>query len=891
MNKKIEIALLLLLAMIMIAGNAGANGISGKNRVWNTIGPLTDAPLSFESFDENLYVGGWMFDVNGGDSDGFGAWDGNKWLDWVSGLDMGQAVLKVFDGNLYVGGQTLDMNGIANCDYFCVWNGKNWFSIGPLNGEVLALEVFNNKLYVGGAFQDANGDADSNHITVWNGTTWETIGKLNNEVHALKVYDGNLYVGGDFTDANDLDSNRIVAWDGTNWNYVADLNSRVDAFEVYNNKLYVGGYFSNILGADNIAAWDETNWYSIGSLNNNVYALIAYNEKLYIGGRFTNADSISTADRIVAWNGSEMESIGALNNDVLALHVYNGNLYVGGNFTDANNIGDADFLATYFEGYLKVQFWDENSKTKIAPTTLSLNDVNILGYMGVDGNLSIHLSLLVNGYYTIKAQSANYSEREWTVLIDTANIYDYNFALLPTVLGRDVPFEFYKPDALTRVASTLVSVWNTDGNYISSIISTNALGQVSYFLNAQDENYRFVFSYGGTNYDYGETLVTVKIPKDEQTLALINPWNLTVDGITFWDFNGLTTDKDVYVFSDLYGYHYFDVNATNYFERSYALRFKGGVATYTLQPYLVSPTTGLNVAFFFVNDLTGAALGDVTMILKKNIPGEGFVQVESVESDDAGKVVISAVYNNRYTAFFYYDGTLIKTNDYLMNASTYTVALVLWGIEYKDPTRSGVYTKFISSPVITYTTDYNLQAKLYADFAGVNHINTFATYNGATIVSSSQDVNANQIGSTDLNAIIIVSGLDSTSSITIIWTIEATLSDGNTVVSTESYTFRITGSAAERSDFLHTMSVDVPKDLGCPVGSPCPVLIIISLFVALVVVAMLSTTIHVDFTSLSVIAVAVLGFFVMVNWVPFGLWIVLCLAAGVTTIASRRVLK
>jgi hypothetical protein len=227
----------------------------------------------------------------------------------------------------------------------------------------------------------------------------------------------------------------------------------------------------------------------------------------------------------------------------------------------------------------------------------------------------------------------------------------------------------------------------------------------------------------------------------------------------------------------------------------------------------------------------------------------------------------------------------------LMNASTYTVALVLWGIEYKDPTRSGVYTKFTAPYIITYTTDYNIQAKLYADFAGVTHVNTFAKYNGATIASYSKDLNANTIGSTDLNALITVSGLDYNSSITIVWTIEATLSDGNTVVTSQSYTFRITGSAAERNDFLHTMSVDVPADLGCPVGSPCPVLIIISLFVALVIVAMLSTTIHVDFTSLSVIAVAVLAFFMMVNWVPFGLWIILCFAAGVTTIASRRVLK
>jgi hypothetical protein len=542
---------------------------------------------------------------------------------------------------------------------------------------------------------------------------------------------------------------------------------------------------------------------------------------------------------------------------------------------------------------LTIQFYDENTELYMAPTTLTLNGTDVLGYMDENGYFAIALENLSTGYYTIKASKAGYTEREWTIYVTAlfGHYQFYKFALLPTSMGRDVPFEFYLPDTITQVATTLVTVRNKDGNFISSIISSNALGQVQFFLNAQDENYEFDFNYASTLYAYGETLVTVKIPKDEQTLALINPWNLTVDGITFWDFNGLTTDKNVYVFSDLYGYHYFDVNAENYFERSYALRFKGGVATYVLQPYLVNQTTGLNVAFYFVNDLTGAALGDVTMILKKNIPGEGFVTVESVESDDAGKVVISAVYNNRYTAFFYYNGTLIKTNDYLMNSSTYTVALVLWGITYHDPTRSGVYVTFTAPYIVTYTTDYNIQGKLYADFAGVSHVNTFAKYNGTTIASFSKDLNANAIGSTDLNALIIVSGLDYNTSITIIWTIEATLSDGNTIVSSQAYTFRITGSTAARNDFLTVMSVQVPASLGCPVGSPCPILIIISLFVALACVGLLSTTIHVDFTSLSIIAVAVLGFFVMTNWVPFGLWIILCLAAGLTTIASRRVLK
>jgi hypothetical protein len=231
------------------------------------------------------------------------------------------------------------------------------------------------------------------------------------------------------------------------------------------------------------------------------------------------------------------------------------------------------------------------------------------------------------------------------------------------------------------------------------------------------------------------------------------------------------------------------------------------------------------------------------------------------------------------------------TKDYLMNASTYTVSLVLWNINYQDPTRSGVYTKFISPSIATYSSDYNLQAKVYADFGKVTHINTYARYNGATINASSIDVNANTIGSTDLNALIIVSGLDPNSPITITWIIETTLSDGNIVVTNQTYTFRITGSPAQRNDFLYTMRSEVPRDLGCPAGEPCPILIIVSLFIAMIVVGLLSTTIHVDFTSLSIIAVAVLGFFVMTNWIPFGLWIILCLAAGLTTIASRRVLK
>jgi len=867
---------------------------------WSSIVGLNGDVKRFATYNGKLYVGGYTFtDGNGiSGANNIIEFDGTNWHS-IGGLNDYVSAFAVYNNELYIGGDFEDANSIVNTNMLTVWNGSSWRSIGGFNSTVFSLATYHNELYVGGNFLDGNSIKDANNIIVWNGTKWRSIGAFDEYVYSMTVYNDELYVGGAFIDGNgisDCDGVCVFSGDTNTWHSVGGLNDEVSSLAVYNGELYVSGYFddgNSISDCDYLCVFngDTNTWRSIGPLNGEIESFATYNGELFIGGSVEDINGILSADYVAVWNGdtNTWRSIGALDNPVRSLEVYNNKLYVGGEFHDARGIADADHIVTYLESYcprLSVQFWDENSQTKLNPTTLTLNGTNITSYLNGTGKIELSTGYLSNGYYTINASDATHSEREWTFLLNTSVGYDTNFALLPTSMGGAVPFEFYKPDALTRVASTLVAVWNTDGNYISSIISTNALGQVSYFLNAQDENYRFDFNYAGTLYAYGETLVTVKIPKDEQTLNDINPWNLRIEGVSNWTFSGLTTDQNIYVFSDVYGYHYFDVNAPGFFERYYAVRFKGGVETYTLQPYLVSLYTGMLSTVRVVSPVNQVAVSGVEIKLYRTLSSGIKANVETVVTDSKGEALIAGIINYTYEAEVYYDGEKIGTFDITITSS-------LWVITYNPATiptlPSGAIVSVNFSPgsgqldanTVSLTQSiYISNATISSVVIFLNDGNVDANLHVDTFVGPTTSFSNTAVIATDL------SGWDANKTLTV--TIQILFSDGNVMVRKTSYAKYDAGQLA--SQYLALWKTGIRPMIGCPANGVCGMLIFLAcVFTMLVCGALIASTPLRDPAGISGMGALILGFFVYLEWIPLFWYVLICVMIVGFMISKWRV--
>jgi len=552
------------------------------------------------------------------------------------------------------------------------------------------------------------------------------------------------------------------------------------------------------------------------------------------------------------------------------------------NFDDLNRTecNDVNVL-----GKIAIQFWDENTDTKLAPTTLTINDVNYLANLSADGYLDINLSSFSTGTYTIKASTSTYSLREWVIDLNQESFYDENYGLLVTTLGQAVEFQIYLPDKTTLVTNSLIEMSLTDNNFISGIKSTGGTGKVSFFVNPNDANYLMSFTFAGIDYNYDETLVTIEIPKDEVSLALISPFDVGIGGLATQDYNGLTGAKTVQLFSETIDFHVIDVNASGYVPRSYAIRFSGGEDTYSLQPYLLKTGDASIIEYTTISDADLTALGFVNLIMKKNISGVGLVTVESGTTDSAGKALFSAESNEEYIMLVYYDDILIATQTYNMTETSYFISINLVSIDFTNPTRSGVYATFDPSEGVVYhASPFIINATVHSDLGSISKINVAVWHFDRNVYQSTLTTGV----SNGIGIPISLETDDLNIGYPLVLNVWVTLTDGNVLLLRKTYSFF---DADDKGDDLLITTILVRGDFGCPIDTtqPCPALIMISLFITLVLVAGLSMTFTTDFAPLSGFAIVILGFFVIANWVPVSLWVIMALAGVLVMAVSRRV--
>jgi len=782
-----------------------------------------------------------------------------------------------FDNNADFDCDNADFSDSTNCTY--LWD--SWKMLSQTSDGTKYLDL---NTYV------ANGVYDENVISS-QGFTY------NNEPN----YDSNI-INGLVTGILDEDNGTTTVTITANSN-------------IYTNNVTVAGYAWDENGSS-IASTQNLN-YSTGTYGDRNYALtVTYNYD-YNADTFTDTNSIvlhiqtypqdvnftwdpiaPAADANVSYygtaSGSEImrwnygfTSPDANVYDQNASHIYTSaglktTCLTVQNWDDLNRTTCWDLNVN---GHFKIQFWDENSDVKVAPTTLTFNDVNYLSKLDVNGLIEFDLNDWITGSYTINAGLTDYTTRNWTIDLNSETAYDENYGLLKTSWGNNIEFQMYLTDESTLVTNTRITASLTDYNFISGIVATDSSGKVNFFLNPNDENYQFAFTYAGTDYTYIETVVTVKIPRDEETNLDVNGYDIHVGGLATQDYNGLFTDKTLHLFSDTTDFHFLDINSSGYIERSYSLQFKGGTAAYTLQPYLISESSGYVVHFHTLDDYAGSGLGGILLVLKKSISGEGLVTVESIESDSAGKATLSAIAGDLYTLLYYSEGILIATHNYRLSETEYWVAINLWNIDYSSPTRRGVYATFNPAfSAIRHSSPFSITTTIYSEWGEISSIHEVIWHYDRNLVNTTTSGAAIAYGTT-LSHSFNPTDLNAGSSIMCKYTI--TLTDGNIIFLTKSYTFIESGSSG---DIITTMQIDMREAFACSTNSdPCAPLILIALFVAVAIAAGLGTMARVDLSGMSIIICGVLGMFVIMNWVPFGLWVIMVLAAIVVYMSRKRV--
>ena len=311
-----------------------------------------------------------------------------------------------------------------------------------------------------------------------------------------------------------------------------------------------------------------------------------------------------------------------------------------------------------FPNSLELHVIDENTSVPVSTATATFNGEEYS--LDSNGYASLNFDSLSNGVYTMSiTEDGNYGTRYWDVNYQG---YDTNITvyLLKDANGQSINFRFFDTDTTTILPNVPIEAWY--GPYLAGKATTDSSGDLSFFLHP-DRNYHFVaFKGDGTTVRYNKVLLTVKLPKDEDTLVQLSPFDLSQRGIGSTNWSAQANDISFYVFSNTLEYYYFDVNAGfSYSNRSYALRIRGNPVTYSLQPYLAKRDESGDFIFSVKNSTTLASIEGVRIVIKKVIPGEGTVTIEEIETDSAGTATISLIFGIEYAVYFYYNDLLVHT--------------------------------------------------------------------------------------------------------------------------------------------------------------------------------------------------------------------------------------
>jgi hypothetical protein len=278
----------------------------GNDYTWHNTGDsIVQQILAITRYNNEIYVGGAIFQLNGQPVSGLIKWNGTSWTDVGGNLDGNIWNLKVIGNDLYVMGQYKQIGNIS-ANSIARYDGTNWYDVYNFPGNensdycyVNDMAFYNGDLYVGGNFYRY---ADSLFcLAVYKNNQWQRVGQNNylrgsfNGVTRLKEYKGELIASGPFLKNEGNVCHNIQKWDGNNWSClgtgVKDWNNTYNGMTqihdmiIYKDTIYVLGsfFYAGNVPAKYVARWDGNYWCGLGgNLRMPNTALNFFNDTLYV---------------------------------------------------------------------------------------------------------------------------------------------------------------------------------------------------------------------------------------------------------------------------------------------------------------------------------------------------------------------------------------------------------------------------------------------------------------------------------------------------------------------------------------------------------------------------------------------------------------------------------
>jgi hypothetical protein len=293
---------------------------------WVTVGSPTagtGGPVwALQTYNGQLYAGGWFSSAGSVLCNSIAAWDGTTWTNPLGlGVDGAVGELCVYNNELIVAGQFNTAGGMA-ANGLARWNGNTWFSFSPTNyfSGIDDMIVYNGELYVAGSFTTID-NITAYSIAKWNGSTWSAVGQgVQGPINCLEIYNGELYAGGSFSSPYQ----GLAKWNGSAWSQVdPNFNAHVEGMTVCNNELFIS--FSG--NGNGILVWNGSTM-SILPTQSLFYCipltLASFNNYLIINGCYSNLMAP------VFYNNMSFTEVPLFLSLVPVYEVYQGELYAGG---------------------------------------------------------------------------------------------------------------------------------------------------------------------------------------------------------------------------------------------------------------------------------------------------------------------------------------------------------------------------------------------------------------------------------------------------------------------------------------------------------------------------------------------------------------------------------
>jgi hypothetical protein len=538
---------------------------------------------------------------------------------------------------------------------------------------------------------------------------------------------------------------------------------------------------------------------------------------------------------------------------------------------------------------LNMQFFDENTQVPLNSLTVSLNDVEYS--LDNEGKVSIGLASLGTATYEVSVwEDGNYSTRYFSFDINSTAQIDVNLFMLRTTQGNNIDFQFYDTDFTTLIPGARVTATLEDQN-IASIRVLNGLAETTFFLNT-DGNYMFTIEKtDGSVEIYYKTLVKSEIPKDEDTLAAITPFNAYISTIGANNLVNYSNAVPISLFNNTKDYYSVDINAAGYFERKIQLLMPGNPEAYSLQAYLAAIPTSTSTKVITQSIIDYDPIAAVKVDIYKFLPGEGRVLMESVITDSKGEAFISGITNDQYEFEVYYDGVLIQDFDVTVTSTTILIRFNETDLGgYEDvPIARVAFTpsnvQLISETTLTQAVSVEngtiTRIRVYAtEINDGNHALDNNLYNAEYAVGVTNGYTNNIDIATQLAA------WDANYSITL--TVDVELSDGKWMRFKTTYRQFVTGRVGIQT--LDILKNEMAGIVGCKEGEECGLLLAMAVFITAIGCA--GFTIISPFKNISgilLVALMIMGFFTFMTWVSPFLYFLMVILCMMAFIVYRRV--